>query len=151
MLSDKRIKRYLSMAKSASELSDYIHNKVGCIFVYKKDIVAVGYNHKVTSPLQKKYNKYRVSKNGRMYDVNKQKNYIHAEADALIRASKKLTDDELKECKVFIYRQTKSGIMGLSRCCNACYKMLEDVGIKEIYYSKDIKGYGHEVITDETF
>ena len=54
MLSDKRIKRYLSMAKSASELSDYIHNKVGCIFVYKKDIVAVGYNHKVTSPLQKK-------------------------------------------------------------------------------------------------
>ena len=47
MLSDKRIKRYLSMAKSASELSDYIHNNVGCIFVYKKDIVAVGYNHKV--------------------------------------------------------------------------------------------------------
>jgi hypothetical protein len=29
--------------------------------------------------------------------------------------------------------------------------MLEDVGIKEIYYSKDIKGYGHEVITGETF
>jgi hypothetical protein len=24
--------------------------------------------------------------------------------------------------------------------------MLEDVGIKEIYYSKDIKGYGYEVI-----
>ena len=36
--------------------------------------------------------------------------------------------------------------MGLSRCCNSCYKMLEDVGIKEIYYSKDIKGYGYEVI-----
>ena len=108
--------------------------------------MAVGYNHKVTSPLQKKYNKYRVSKNGRIYDVNKQKNNIHAEADSLIRASNRLTDDDLKECKVLIYRQTKSGIMGLSRCCNACYKMLEDVGIKEIYYSKYIKGYGYEVI-----
>lgn len=137
MYNDKQIKRYFDLAKKVSKLSDYETNKTGAILVHKNKILSVGCNKKQSSPIQKKYNIYRTT-NKRVYDVNKQNNYTHAEISCLQGYTR-----HIKNCSIFVYREKKDGSIGLSKPCNACSMYLKDKGVKNIYYTTD-NGWKYE-------
>lgn len=141
MYSEKRIKKYFNKAKEMSHNS-IEHNKVGAILVYKNKIIGIGYNRNVSSPIQKKYNIYRTNET-RVYNVETMNNYIHAEIDCVER-TKRLCNIDLNKCSLFIYRETKSGSMGLSKPCSACSMYLKDNNISNIYYTNDFNGYTYE-------
>ena len=73
-------RNYYKKAKEISKLSMFPKVHIGCIAVYKKNIIGVGFNSRKTNPLQAKYNSYRnlVSNNGK--PIN---DFIHAEISCL--------------------------------------------------------------------
>lgn len=141
-LSVKRIRKYLSLAKNVSELSNfYKQHHLGCIITYKNKIISDGYNSLKTNPVQKEYNKYRD------YTLDTPNNgSLHAEMMALIRC--KDVDVDWNKVNVFIYREHANGNPALARSCPACLKALKDKGIKNIYYSTEHSpnGYAYERI-----
>ena len=53
---------YFAAAKAVSELSDHKHYKIGAVVVMNHRIISSASNsNSKTHPLQKKYNKYRVT------------------------------------------------------------------------------------------
>lgn len=134
---DKKVLRYLSLAKKASEFSDDENRHLGAIAVYKGIILAVGYNHRKTSPVQKKYNKYR------NLDISSNKCTFHAESHCLNKIKK--LDIDFSKVSVFVYREHKNGTMALARPCEGCRKLIEDLGIKSFYYTTE-KGWAYETV-----
>lgn len=136
------IKKCFELAKYSSKNSD-CKIKVGCVLVYKNKVLAISYNTTKTHPLQKIYNVYR-STNGRLFDVDKMNNGIHAEMSILINT--RHLNIDYNKCKLFVYSETKNENTRLSKPCNACYKALKDNGIKYIYYTNNNNGYNYERI-----
>ena len=66
-------------------------------------------------------------------------NYLHAEMMAIINA--KDLDIEWSKCYLFVYRRNKLNC----RPCNACMKIIKDIGIKNIFYT-DNNEYVYERI-----
>ena len=48
--------KFFNKAKTISTLSDYEKIHIGCVAVYKGQIIGVGYNCNKTHPMQKYYN-----------------------------------------------------------------------------------------------
>ena len=137
------IERGFKLAKSASEFSD-CHIKIGAVLMYKNKVVSVGYNTTKSNPIQKAYNVYR-NANGREYDVERQNNGLHAEIMALQHATRSFKGD-LSKCSIFVYSEKKEGCKRLTRLtkpCNACSKRLEELGIRNIYYTTN-NGWQYE-------
>lgn len=134
----KRNKKYFMLAKAASELSDYDRIKIGAVIVHKKEIIAVGYNHKKSHPKQKKLNVYRFNDK---YD--KCNHFLHAEISAIINSHYA----DLSDASMYIYRSNKEGIQNC-RPCAGCMKALKDKGIKSIYYTTAY-GYCREEIKED--
>ena len=120
--------RYFNIAKSASNLSDYPKINIGCCIVYKKQVLAIGYNSLTTHPLQKEYNKYRSIEN-REFDVDRQLNCLHAEMSALI-ATKHMPNIDWSKATMFVYRNG-----GSCKPCLGCSKALKERGIYNVYYT----------------
>ena len=131
--------KYFKLARNASRFSDYPKIKIGAVVVCKNKVISVGWNTTQSHPLQKHYNKYR-NVDGREYDVELQSNGLHAEMMA-IRHLK----GDLSKCSIFVYREYKDGSTGISKPCQACMKAMEDIGIKNIYYTTE-NGYNYERI-----
>ena len=51
--------RYFDKAKQIAEISDFKKVHIGCVAIYKGNIVGIGCNTNKTHPTQKYYNKYR--------------------------------------------------------------------------------------------
>ena len=49
----KTDRRYLSKARQAADISDYKNVHIGCVAVYKGNIVGIGCNTNKTHPVQK--------------------------------------------------------------------------------------------------
>lgn len=71
---------YFHQAAKAAVLSTYKNKKnmTGCVVIYKGNIIAEGYNHDKTDPVQKKYNKFR-----EFSDNKESPHKIHAEITAI--------------------------------------------------------------------
>lgn len=128
--------RFFEFAKSIASMSDFEKFNIGCVVVYKKAIIGVGFNCNKTHPLQKEYNKLR-------FDSDSTPQKLHAEMHALLPI--RHMDIDWKKVKVYVYRLKKEG-MGLARPCISCMSYIKNLGIKHIYYSTDY-GYAHEVLT----
>jgi deoxycytidylate deaminase len=127
-LSIRQQNKYFEMAKHMSQLSDFQQHKIGAIFVYKGKVIASEKNSLKTNPLQKEYNKLRHFE----YDsINN--GAVHAECACILKT--KDMDIDWNKVSVFIFRQHKNGIRGLSAPCPACRQALIDKGIKKIYYT----------------
>jgi deoxycytidylate deaminase len=64
---------------------------------------------------------------------------IHAEFDAvlnMVSSNDSWWNDELSDCSIYVHRLKRNGESGLAKPCQWCQKMLDMVGIKEIYYSE---------------
>lgn len=129
------INKYFSLAKNASEFSDFDRVKIGSILVYKGNVLSVGWNKKKTHPYQKILNRQRTER-----DENKIRNFLHSEIDCLIN-SKNLKINWNK-VYIFIYREDKNGNLAMSLPCLGCQLALKERGIKKVFYT-DSKGYNY--------
>lgn len=130
--------RFFTCAKHMAEMSDFDRQKMGCVAVYKKKIVSVGFNTTKTHPLQKEYNKLR-------FEGDFSPHCMHAEIHTLNAI--KDSNIDWSRVKVFIYRICKKDKdkSALARPCPSCMAYMKKLGIKHIYYTT-LDGPVHEVL-----
>lgn len=139
---NKKINRYLDMAKEVSTQSDFAKHKLGAVAIYRGSLLATGFNSCKTSPVQKRYNKER------NYQVDapfKNSNCTHAEVACLTKL--RYLDIDFSKVKLYVYREHKNGVKALARPCPACQKMIKDMGIKEVWFTTE-NGFGYEWMED---
>lgn len=124
-------------AKEISYLSDFKQVHIGCVAVYKNQILSVGYNTNKTHPIQKKYNIYRDME----YDNLEPMPKLHAEMMCLLGL--KDMDINFSKVKLYIYREDHNGNIANCRPCAACMKLIDRLGIKRIYYTTE-SGFAKE-------
>lgn len=120
--------RYLDKARQAAMVSDFEKTHVGCVAVYKDNIIGIGCNLEKTHPMQKYYNRYRMHSQKSYYSPK-----IHAEINCL--NSIRHLDINFSKVKLYIYRTRKDQEFGMSRPCPSCMAAIKDMGIKHIYYT----------------
>ena len=137
----KRDLYYFKKAYEISHLSDFPRVHIGCIAVYKKDIIGIGYNTRKTSPIQSKYNtlggRKLYSNNGK--PVNE---YLHAEIDCLNMIRN--MDIDFSKVRLYISRKNCWNELACCRPCTACEYAIKELGIKSVYYTDDINKYVRE-------
>lgn len=119
-------KTFFNQAKEEMFKSDFSGAaQIGCVVVYHNRILAKSSNTDKTSPLQKKYNKYRFSDD----TLHKE----HAE----IRCLRKVLnlDIDFSKVELYIYRELKNSNLAMCRPCPACMALIKELGIKKIYYT----------------
>lgn len=124
-MANKKEEYYYNKAKRISKLSTYDRVRIGCIAVYKKNIIGIGYNQAKTNPMQTKYSVYR--------NIQTVNNYLHAEM-ACVNQIKNL-DIDFSKVKLFIYREDNHKNMRICKPCGACERAIRDLGIKRVYYT----------------
>lgn len=129
----KSHRSYFNAAKAMSELSG-CKQKIGCVVVYKHKVISSGYNDNKTNPLQKKYNKYRFTEES--------VHSVHAEVDALLPLINR-RDIDFSHVSIYLYRQYKNGELAPSRCCESCFALIKNLGIRRIFYTTS-QGFAHE-------
>lgn len=133
-MNDKDIK-YFEVAKSMSLLSDFKRVHIGAVVVLKNEIIATGRNTIKTHPLQSHY----ANLVNRPHAI-----LLHAEMSCLIKLVD--TKHDLSNAKIYIFRQSKSGLLSIAKPCSICSRALRDFGIKQIYYTTN-RGYCNELLT----
>lgn len=99
--------------------------------VYKKHLIATGVNQPKTHPLMLTEG-YR----------NDQR-FRHAEVDAIRNALRLVTAEQLKRCELHIVRvkrphiASKAWVHGLAKPCEGCANVIENYGIKKVYWTED--------------
>ena len=137
----KRDLYYFKKAYEISCLSDFPRVHIGCIAVYKKDIIGIGYNSRKTSPIQSKYNtlgkRILLSNNGK--PVNE---FLHAEIACLNMIRN--MDIDFSKVRLYISRKNCWNELACCRPCSACEYAIKELGIKSVYYTDDINKYVRE-------
>ena len=143
-----KMNKYFRLAKHASEMSDYNRKNIhiGAVLVYKKQILATGWNTNKTSPIQYKYNKYReeITNTKRTYSADTHPSCIHAEMKTLID-TKDLDNIDWKKAEIFVYRSSGYKLRNC-RPCPSCMKALKDRGIRKIHYTTEDGFCNEEII-----
>jgi deoxycytidylate deaminase len=134
----KSHRAYFKAAKSMSDLSDFPRVKVGCVAVYKHKVISSGCNSYVTNPLQKRYNKFRFETDATLHSK-------HAEVDCLLPLINR-KDIDFSRVSLYIFRQYKSGELGMARPCDSCFNLIKDLGIRTVYYTGDGSYINEEII-----
>lgn len=129
--------KYFEITKKVASNSDFDSVHIGCIAVYKGNIIAKGYNSEKTHPMQRYYNKYRVLYGNPSNMLPK----VHAEMKCISLI--KGMNIDFKKVKLYIYRIRYDMPFSMARPCPACMKAIMDLGIKDIYYTTE-NGYAHE-------
>lgn len=122
---NKREIYYFKKAKQISKLSTYDRVCIGCIAVYKKNIIGIGYNQAKTNPMQAKYNVYR--------NIQTINDYLHAEMACLNQIRN--LDIDFSKVRLFVYREDNYKNIRICKPCGACERAIRDLGIKKVYYT----------------
>ena len=129
--SNKKVNKYLNLAKNASLNSDFRQHKLGAVLVYKGMPLAMSCNSTKTSPIQKQYNRNREGYNVEADYGNT--NSLHAEMSCILKVRN--LDIDFSKSSIFVYRETKDGRKALSCPCKACSEAIKALGIKDVYYT----------------
>ena len=135
---------FFEEAKRCSYKSDYIgaaSARIGAVAVLKGIVIAKGYNRNKTHPLQEKYNCYRYNTQSNHYYPSK----IHAEMEVVSKIRN--LDIDFSKVTIYVYRETKEGVLAMARPCKACTAALKDLGIKTVCYTTE-NGYCEERYKD---
>lgn len=92
--------RYFDKAHHAAMISNFSKTHIGCIAVYKDNIIGVGCNLEKTHPMQKYYNKYRMHPQKFYYSP-----IIHAEINCL--NSIRNLDINFSKVRLYIYIESE--------------------------------------------
>lgn len=130
--------RYFEKAHQVARLSDFPKTHVGCVAVYRDNIIGIGCNTNKTHPNQEYYNRYRnfESFNRHYYPAK-----LHAELNCIHQI--RHMDINFSKVSLYIYRIRNDRPCGLARPCPSCMHAILDLGIKNIYYTTN-DGYAHE-------
>lgn len=128
-----RHQKYFNILETVAEGIEPIAGRarLSASIVYKNEIISVGYCRYKTHPLQKKYQKHAEAI------------YLHAELDAIVKALKKISIDDLKKSSMYIMRikrkdtYDKEFIRALSKPCSGCQQAIKAFGIKNVYYTTE--------------
>jgi len=122
-----KIERMLHLAKLESYKSTY-HQPIGAIFINGNKILSRGYNQiRYKSTGSRAFSTYESS--------------LHAERDCL----SKLAKERIRGGVLVLYRRYKDDSSALSRPCNQCMWMLEELGVRRVIYSTAVYPY-YEII-----
>jgi deoxycytidylate deaminase len=131
--SRKRDKRILNFLSKAAEALDHggLNARLAAAIVIRNEIISIGFNRKKSHPFQAQY------------QGHEGKIYLHAETDAINRAMKYVTRDELKRAKLYIARvkytdnKSKRVVWGQSKPCNGCQRAINAYGITTVIHTCD--------------
>lgn len=139
MKPSKTQQSYFDIAKKISEFSTFHRSniRVGCIVIYRHRIISSGFNSDKTSPIQKKYNQIRFNEDT--------PHSLHAEISALSSLLWRDFDIDWSQVSLYIYRERQDHSLGKSRPCPSCMRLIQDLGIRDIYYTTE-EGYCHEIL-----
>ena len=133
-MTQSQIQKFFNKAREVSKLSDFDRVHIGCVIVYKKTVIGIGFNTWKTSPMQKRYNKPVYKQKG--YIETKNAHSMHAEINAL--NSVRHLDVDWGKCSMFIYREHKrTHLPLLAKPCDACQRAIEERGIGNVYYTTE--------------
>lgn len=137
-MNSNRFKMLIEQAKSASKRSDYRKYKLGCVIFDKQKVYSVGFNLNKSSPIQRKYDRYRGFRVGMDFaDSHCWNHNVHAEIHALITLLKTRHGNlpNFGRLSILVYREDRFGGYALAKPCPACEAMIREVGIKNVYYT----------------
>lgn len=117
---------YFRVAKTMANLSDFPKVQVGCCAVYKHKIISSGCNSIKTNPVQKRLNIYR-------FDEETPAS-LHAEISCLLPLINR-RDIDFSDVSLYIYREYKNGRLAISKPCPSCMALIQELGIRRIYYT----------------
>lgn len=123
---ERMLKQLTNIAIDTDHDSNY---KLIASVVHKGDIISVGYNRKQTHPLQMRFNQ------------NRKAISLHAEIDAIAKASKRLTLEEFKRASLYVARVRKMNgvwVRGLAKpCVNVCQPTIMAFNIDKIFWTEN--------------
>jgi deoxycytidylate deaminase len=119
---DTVMKKLLKIAEKVEPVSKA---RLAAAILYKKKIVSVGTNKYKTHPIMYKFKK------------NDQAIFLHAEVDAIVKASKKLTEKQMGKAELIVVRVLNDGTPAISKPCDGCKLCISDYNIKKTYYIKE--------------
>lgn len=110
----KRDKKFFEIAKRLSKKSEHHRHHIGCVITNGSKLVGLGFNRlkthtRSTHPFHS----------------------IHAELHAILG----ITVSDLRGSKVYVYRENFWGQLAMSKPCPTCHKMLQDLGVREVFYT----------------
>lgn len=133
MTNDSDIINTLSILATDNE--NNTRARLAACVVYKNKIVAFGINQYKSHPFQLLYGK------------NKESIFLHAEVDAIYRATKRLTSHELSRSTIYVARvkrvspMTSDLISGLAKPCIGCARCIAAFNLKRVVYTNDDSGW----------
>ena len=102
---------------------------------HSKHAAAITYNNKVLAVGESKYKTHPFQKKIQEQVGNKERIYLHAEVDAIIKVINKHGTDILKECELHVIRITKGGSVGCSKPCTGCQRAIDAFNIRRVVHS----------------
>jgi deoxycytidylate deaminase len=115
--------RYFQIARAASRHSN-LRCAVGAVIVSPKP-VSIGFNVQKSHP--------RFADGKRSYS-------IHAEITALLKAK-----GEIRGGTIYVYREDRTGAVGIAKPCINCMAALIEAGIKRVYYTTGDRPYWAQI------
>ncbi len=123
--------KQINLLATIAEDNDAVSNaRVAAMVFYKGSVISIGFNQNKSHPFAAKYSRHPDAI------------YLHAETDAILKAKKRLSDDELKKATLIIcrrkYEENGSNILyGLAKPCCGCAKCIAAHEIKKVVYTLD--------------
>jgi hypothetical protein len=100
--------------------------------LYKQKTLAIGINNTKTHPSIKKLN-YSSEEGEDLRDIAR----THSELNCVLKLQNKFTSYLFEDIIFVNIRLDKMGNVKYAKPCNGCTHLMEQVGYKKIYYSKD--------------
>jgi len=124
MENHNKIKRYLKfLAKEAIEQPGASRCRLCAMIVYKGMPISLGHNKMKSHPIMLEYGR------------TEHHIFLHAEVDALLKASKELTPNQLKKSTLYVCRVLADGNPSEARPCPGCQKAMREYGIENIVWT----------------
>ncbi len=124
MLSGRLVRRLLKICEANCDRVNRRHRHFSFI-CHRSNILACGFAQKAKTH----------TKAERWYRYNS----IHSEFDAM----RQVLRADLTGCYLVNIRLLMNGSLSLSRPCRCCSRMLAELGVRDIYYSKSDGSFGH--------
>jgi len=132
-MNDRRIEQIFTMLGGVAESIPKIANaQIASAIIVKNDIISIGIAEKKTHPLQNRFKKCEEAI------------YLHSEIDAIRKALRLVSVNDLKKSMMMIARVKKIGIRppyllgwGLAKPCSGCRQAIEAFQIQKVLYTVD--------------
>lgn len=113
----------------AEDLVPVSNARLSAAIFYRGKLVSIGFNQFKSHPFAAKYSRHPEAI------------YLHAETDAIYKASKRLTRLEMKTSTLVICRVKQCNknkpMYGLAKPCFGCQDCIDDYGLSTVIYTTD--------------